>query len=147
VVFFFSGILPVEQERTSVHSTPSDPASLWSFALYFVLVTLLLAAMLGASYLIGQRHRERATGDPYESGIVPTGSAQVRFDVKFYLVAIFFLVFDLEAVFVYAWAVSLREAGWPGYVEMLVFIAVLGAALAYLWRRGALDWGKKRPAR
>ena len=127
-----------------MHTAPSDAAALWSFVLYAVLILLLLAAMLAGSSLLGQRHRERATGEPYESGIVPTGPAQVRFDVKFYLVAMFFLIFDLEAVFVYAWAVSLRETGWPGYVEMLIFIAVLGAALVYFWRKGALDWGKKR---
>jgi NADH-quinone oxidoreductase subunit A len=117
--------------------------ALWPFALYAILVLAVQAAILGASHVLGQRHRERATGEPYESGIAPTGSARLRFDVKFYLVAMFFLIFDLEAVFIYAWAVSLRETGWPGYVEMLIFIAVLGAALAYLWRKGALDWGKK----
>jgi len=130
-----------------VNATPTDPAALWSFVLYFFLVLLLLSVMLAGSYLIGQRHRERATGEPYESGIVPTGSAQARFDVKFYLVAMFFLVFDLEAVFIYAWAVSLREVGWPGYFVMLIFITVLGAALVYLWRKGALDWGKKNTKR
>lgn len=128
-----------------MQSNPSDLAALWSFALYFVFVILLLAVMLGASHLIGQRHRGRATGEPYESGIAPTGSAHARIDVKFYLVAMFFLVFDLEAVFIYAWAVSLRETGWPGYIEMLIFISILGTALLYLWRRGALDWGKNRP--
>jgi NADH-quinone oxidoreductase subunit A len=60
---------------------------------------------------------------------------------------VFFLIFDLEALFIYAWAVSLRETGWPGYIEMLIFISVLGAALAYLWRKGALDWGKRRARR
>jgi NADH-quinone oxidoreductase subunit A len=66
----------------------------------------------------------------------------VRVDVKYYLVAMFFVIFDLEAVFVFAWAISLREAGWTGYVEMLVFLGVLTVALIYLWRLGALDWGE-----
>ncbi|MBZ0157532.1 MAG: NADH-quinone oxidoreductase subunit A [Alphaproteobacteria bacterium] len=100
--------------------------------------------MLVLSHLLGQRHRERATGEPYESGIVATGSARLRFDIKFYLVAMFFVIFDLEAVFIYAWAVSLRETGWAGYFEMLFFIGVLLAALVYLWRLGALEWGTAR---
>jgi NADH-quinone oxidoreductase subunit A len=94
-----------------------------------------------------QRHRDRATGEPYESGIVSTGSARIHFDIKFYLVAVFFLIFDLEAAYLYAWAVAVRETGWPGYAEALLFMGVLAAALVYLWRRGALDWGRKKPAR
>lgn len=113
---------------------------LWPFAVYCALVGGLVAAMLGLSYVLGQRHQDRATGAPYESGIVSEGSARVRFSAKFYLVAVFFVIFDLEAVFVYAWAVAVREAGWPGYVELVTFVLILGATLAYLWRVGALDW-------
>lgn len=125
----------------------TDPSGtpLWPVMLFAFLVVLLLAVMLAASALLGQRHRERATGEPYESGMVPTGSARARFDVKFYQVAMFFLIFDLEAVFIYAWAVAVREAGWGGYAAMALFIVNLGAALAYLWRKGALDWGKREP--
>lgn len=97
--------------------------------------------MLGLSALLGERHAERATREPYESGIVTTGSAHVRFSAKFYLVAMFFVVFDVEAVFFFAWAVAAPELGWLGYGEILFFAAVLLAALAYLWRDGALDWG------
>ena len=89
------------------------------------------------------RKGSRATLDPYESGILHVGFARYRFSAKFYLMAMFFVIFDLEAVFVYAWAVSAREAGWPGYVEMLVFLGILLAALAYLWRLGALEWAPK----
>jgi NADH-quinone oxidoreductase subunit A len=113
---------------------------LWPFAVYCALVGGLVAAMLGLSYVLGQRHHDRATDSPYESGIVSEGSARVRFSAKFYLVAVFFVIFDLEAVFVYAWAVAVREAGWPGYLELLTFVLILGATLAYLWRVGALDW-------
>jgi NADH-quinone oxidoreductase subunit A len=104
----------------------------------------LAIIMLGLSALLGERRRERATAEPYESGIVSTGSARVRFHVKFYLMAMFFVVFDLEAVFLYAYAVSFREAGWPGYFEVLVFVGVLVSALFYLWRIGALEWGTAR---
>jgi NADH-quinone oxidoreductase subunit A len=111
---------------------------------YFAAVVLIVTAMIALSSVLGQRHRERATAEPYESGILSTGTARVRFDVKFYLIAMFFVIFDLEAIFVFAWAVAIREAGWAGYVEMLVFVGVLFAALVYLWRIGALDWGKRR---
>jgi NADH-quinone oxidoreductase subunit A len=90
--------------------------------------------------VLGQRHKERTTGDPYESGIIPTGSARIRFDVKFYLMAVFFVIFDLEAVFIFAWAVAARRLGWVAYTEILIFVGFLFLALVYLWRIGALDW-------
>jgi NADH-quinone oxidoreductase subunit A len=126
--------------------TPETQA-LWPLLVYAAAIVLIVTAMIGLSAVLGQRHRERATGEPYESGIVSTGTARVRFDIKFYLIAVFFLIFDLEAAFLYAWAVAVRETGWPGYAEVLVFVGVLTAALAYLWRLGALDWGRKRPTR
>jgi NADH-quinone oxidoreductase subunit A len=113
---------------------------LWPLAVYAVIVGMLVVAMLGLSYVLGQRHQDRATGSPYESGILSEGSARVRFPAKFYLVAMFFVIFDLEAVFIFAWAIAVRETGWTGYAEVLLFIAVLLATLAYLWRVGALDW-------
>ena len=113
---------------------------LWPLAVYLVIVLALAVAMLGLSFVLGQRHHERATDSPYESGILSQGSARVRLSAKFYLVAMFFVIFDLEAVFLFAWAVSVRETGWPGYAEAAVFIAVLLATLVYLSRVGALDW-------
>lgn len=119
-------------------------ASLWPFVTYFFAVIALVAIMLGLSYALGMRHSAKATFEPFESGIVGVGSARLRFPVKFYLIAMFFVIFDLEAVFIFAWAIAFRDVGWAGYVEILVFIAVLVAALAYLWRVGALDWGPER---
>ena len=113
---------------------------LWPLATYLVIVTVLVVTMLGLSFVLGQRHHDRATGSPYESGILSQGSARVRLSAKFYLVAMFFVIFDLEAVFIFAWAVAVRETGWAGYAEALVFIMVLLATLVYLWRVGALDW-------
>lgn len=120
---------------------------LWPILLYFVLVLVLVAGMLALSFVLGQRHHDRATGSPYEAGIVSEGSARVRLSSKFYLVAMLFVVFDLEAVFIFAWALAARELGWAGYIEVLIFITVLVAALGYLWRAGALDWapGSRRP--
>jgi NADH-quinone oxidoreductase subunit A len=112
----------------------------WPLAVYIALVGMLVVAMLSLSFVLGQRHKDRATGSPYESGILSEGSARVRFSAKFYLVAMFFVIFDLEAVFLFAWAVAVRETGWTGYAEVLLFITVLLATLAYLWRVGALDW-------
>jgi NADH-quinone oxidoreductase subunit A len=113
---------------------------LWPVGLYFILVLLIVTGMLVLSYALGQRHKDRATGSPYEAGIVSEGSARVRLSSKFYLVAMLFVVFDLEAVFIFAWAVAGRELGWTGYIEVALFIAILVAALAYLWGTGALDW-------
>ncbi len=121
--------------------------SLWPLGLYFVLVVGLVGVMLGLSYFLGQRHSERSTGEPYEGGIVSEGSAHIRFSLRFYLVAMFFVIFDLESVFIFSWAIVGRKLGWPGYWEVLIFIGVLVATLAYLWRLGALDWnvGRRRP--
>ena len=119
---------------------PEHYMRLWPLVIYFIATIGLAAAMIGLSYVLGQQHKERATGEPYESGIASTGTAQIRFDVRYYLIAMFFLIFDLETIFIFSWAVSVRELGWPGYIEIMVFIGVLVAALVYLWRLGALDW-------
>lgn len=113
---------------------------MWPLVVYFVLVLALATLIVAGSYVLGERHRAPATGAPYESGIVSEGSAHVRFSVEYYLVAAFFVIFDVEAVFVFAWAVAGRALGWAAFVELAVFVAVLLAALAYLWRSGALDF-------
>jgi NADH-quinone oxidoreductase subunit A len=117
---------------------------LWPLGIYLALVLGLVGAMLGLSYVLGQRHHDRSTDFPYESGILSEGSARVRLSAKFYLVAMFFVIFDLEAVFLFAWAVAVRETGWAGYAEAFVFIFILLIALGYLWRVGALEWGSGR---
>lgn len=117
-----------------------DGSVIWPLVVYLVLVLVIAGTMIGLSYFLGERHRDRATGEPYESGIVSTGSARVRLSVKFYLVAMLFVIFDLEAVFIFAWAVAFEEAGWVGYLGALVFIIILAIALVYEWRLGALDW-------
>lgn len=121
-----------------------DDVILWPFGVYAAAVFAVAGVMIGVSYLLGERHWDRATGEPFESGIVSTGSARVRFPAHFYLVAMFFVIFDLEAVFLLAWAVAAEELGWLGYAEILVFVGILLAAWAYLWRIGALDWGTSK---
>jgi NADH-quinone oxidoreductase subunit A len=121
--------------------------TMWTLVAYFGFVVFLVSAVLIASYLLGPKHSEPATGDPYEGGIVSEGSARVRVSVKYYLIAMFFVVFDLEAVFLFAWAGAVRELGWAGYCEVLGFVGVLLATLIYLWKIGALDWTRspRRP--
>lgn len=120
-----------------------DAANYWVLLVYAVAVIGLVTGMVGVSFVLGQRHLKRATREPFESGIVPVGYARFRLPVQFYLVAIFFVIFDLEAAFIYAWASTVRAAGWSGYIVILVFITALLAALVYLWRARALDWGPR----
>ncbi|MGM0576881.1 MAG: NADH-quinone oxidoreductase subunit A [Myxococcota bacterium] len=116
---------------------------LWPLVVYGAAVLVVVAAMLALSHVLGERHRDRATGEPYEGGVVSTGDVPVRLTSKFYLMAMFFVIFDLEAAFIFAWAVAAPEAGWTGWIEIAVFVGVLLAALAWLWRIGALDWGPR----
>ena len=116
---------------------------LWPFVVYFAAVGALVLTMLGLSYLLGQQRTNDSTNDPFESGVVSVGGAQARISVDFYLIAIFFVIFDLETVFIFAWAIAFFELGWQGYAAILVFVAVLVIALVYEWRSGALDWGEK----
>ncbi|MDD5461239.1 MAG: NADH-quinone oxidoreductase subunit A [Methylococcales bacterium] len=112
--------------------------------IYFGAVIAVTGVMLGGAFLLGQRHRAKAADEPFESGIVPTGDVHIRFSVHFYLLAIFFVIFDMESVFLFAWSVALQEAGWSGFIEALIFLTVLIATLIYLGAIGALDWRTSR---
>ncbi|MBI1789297.1 MAG: NADH-quinone oxidoreductase subunit A [Acidobacteria bacterium] len=101
---------------------------------------LIAAAMLGLSYLLGKKVRNAVKDSPYECGIEPTGSARERFSVKFYLVGMLFILFDIEAVFLYPWVVVYRDLKLFGFVEMLLFIALVLAGFFFIWKKGALDW-------
>lgn len=116
----------------------------WPLVVYFLIVVAMMAALVALSYFLGERHSARAADEVFESGVVTVGDAHLRLSAKFYLIAMFFVIFDVESVFLYAWAVALREAGWAGFAEAFVFVAVLAATLAYLWRLGALDWAPWR---
>ncbi|MBB3062993.1 NADH-quinone oxidoreductase subunit A [Microbulbifer rhizosphaerae] len=118
--------------------------SIWPLVVYCLAVFALIALMLGLSYFLGQRRRDAATDEPFESGIISQGSARLRLSVGYYLVAILFIVFDLEAIYLFGWAVSFRETGLLGFVEATIFIVILLAGLVYLWRLGALDWGGRQ---
>lgn len=117
---------------------------LWPLVAYAAILVTLMVAVLIATHLIGERHqRGTAADEPFESGIVGIGDARLQFSARFYLIAMFFVIFDVEALFVFAWAIAVHEVGWAGYFEMLVFLGILLAGLAYLWRLGGLDWGPR----
>jgi NADH-quinone oxidoreductase subunit A len=117
--------------------------AVWPAALYAALVLLLAGLILLVSHLLGERQRHAPDTEQYESGIKPAGPLPKRLSVKFYQVALYFVIFDLEAVFIFAWAVNARRLGWAGYAEIVVFVVLLFAGLVYLWKIGGLDW---RPA-
>lgn len=113
----------------------------WPFLIYAAAVIAIVGIMITLSWLLGERHREALTDQPYESGIPPTGNARLRFSSHFYLIAIFFVIFDLDAVFIFAWSVSFREAGFAGYIGVLIFIGILLVVLVYEIGIKALDFG------
>ncbi len=121
-------------------SLPLLDAHSLSFIVYLLGVCGMCTFMLGLSFVLGGRARGRAKEEAFESGVVSVGGAQMRISAKFYLVAMMFVIFDVEALFLYAWAVSVRESGWMGFIEVTIFIAILLAGLIYVWRLGALDW-------
>ena len=105
-------------------------------------VAFVAAAMIGLSAWVGVKRPTREKLAPYECGIDPVGNARERFSISFYLVGMLFILFDVEAVFLYPWAVVYQSLKWPGFIEMLVYIAVLAAGYVYIWKKGALDWKK-----
>ena len=116
------------------------------FILYSIIALVIIVAMLAISWFLGEKGFGRSKNKPYESGIKPTYSARLRFPSKFYLIAMFFVLFDIEAVFLYLWAISFRETDWMGFVAVAVFIGILLALLVYEISIGALNFetsGKK----
>ena len=132
-------------------STTLIAVTVWPAALYAALVLVVAGLILTLSWVLGERQYHGSDAERYESGIKPAGPLPRRLSVEFYQVALFFVIFDLEAVFIFSWAVSARKLGWVGYLELLVFVLLLFAGLVYLWRVGALDWGaagrRRREAR
>src|SRR5580658_6096235 len=106
-----------------------------------VLALVIACALVTLSYVIGRKVKNKVKDMPYECGIAPTGDARERFSVKFYLVAMLFILFDIEAVFLYPWAVILRKLKMFGFWEMLVYIGIVLVGFVYIWKKGALDWG------
>jgi NADH-quinone oxidoreductase subunit A len=114
---------------------------IWPILVYGAIVLSLVLTMLGLSFVLGQRHKERATDEPYEGGILSTGSARLRFSSQFYLIAMLFVIFDVETIFIVCWAIAFKQLGWYGYIGVMVFVILLFVVLIYEWRNGALDFG------
>jgi len=114
---------------------------LWPFLVYGIAVVSLVGGILFISYFLGERHEEHATDEAYEGGIIATGTAKLRFSVDFYILAIFFVIFDVEAAIILSWAVSIRATGWAGYAAILAFMGIQTVLFIYLWKTGALDFG------
>jgi NADH-quinone oxidoreductase subunit A len=122
---------------------PKSYTELYFPVLVQALVAMALAAgLLTASFVLGKRVRNKIKDIPYESGITPTGDARQRFSVKFYLVAMLFILFDIEAIFLYPWVVVYRELKMFAFVEMLVFVILILSGFFYIWKKGALDWAE-----
>ncbi len=120
---------------------PNSYAESYFPVLVQIVIALALAAgLIGISALLGKRAKSPLKDTPYESGMAPTGSAKERFSVKFYLVAMVFILFDIEAIFLYPWAVVYRQLKMFGFFEMLLFIVLVLVGFYYVWKKGALDW-------
>ncbi|MEN6438484.1 MAG: NADH-quinone oxidoreductase subunit A [Syntrophobacter sp.] len=119
--------------------SPWDPG-VFSLVIYTLLVIAFIASQLFLAAWMGDRKPSVEKSRPYECGIIPTGSARFRYPVPFYLVAIFFLIFDVEGAYIFTWAVVYEDLGWPGLIQMSFFIILLLAGLFYIWKQGGLDW-------
>jgi len=114
-------------------------SELWPIAGYFIILVLMLAFMMVLSYLLGPKTKTRAKNIPYESGVVSVNENKTRFGSHFFLFAIFFVIFDLETIYLFAWVIAFEESGWLGFIEASIFIFILLVALFYIWRVGALE--------
>jgi NADH-quinone oxidoreductase subunit A len=123
----------------------SYPETFFPVLVQIALAAIIAGALVGLSYFLGKKVKDLVKDTPYECGIAPTGSARERFSVKFYLVAIVFILFDIEAIFLYPWAVVYRELKMFAFVEMLLFVILIMSGFFYIWKKGALDWSAEGP--
>ena len=131
---------------TAAELSPWAP-ELLSFGCYVIIVLGLLGVLLFLTSWLGEKKPDPEKARPYECGIIPTGWARFRYPVPFYLVAVFFLIFDVEAAFIFSWAVAIEELSWRGWLQISFFIIVLLLSLFYIWKKGGLDWGPKVTSR
>ncbi|PLY01188.1 MAG: NADH-quinone oxidoreductase subunit A [Desulfuromonas sp.] len=120
---------------------PPPLTSLLTFGLYTLIAVGLVGFLMFVAWFLGHKTRSAVKNEPYESGVAPTGQAHLGEPVPFYLVAIFFIIFDVEMVFVVSWAVAYDLLGWAGYLQITFFIVILFLGLVWLWKSGGLDWG------
>ncbi len=110
--------------------------------IHLLCVVVLACGILGLSWWVGVKRPTKQKLEPYECGITPVGDARGSFSIGFYLVGMLFILFEVEAVFFYPWAVVFKSLRWPGFFEMIVYIAILLAGYIYVWKKGALDWSR-----
>jgi len=120
--------------------SPWEPG-IFPLLAYVLLVLGLIAVFLFLASWLGEKKREPEKLRPYESGIIPTGSARLLYPVPFYLVAAFFLIFDIEGAYIFSWAIAFDRLGWLGWLQISFFILVLLVSLIYIWKKGGLEWG------
>ncbi len=125
---------------SSTNLSPWEPGLL-SLMIYGFLVFILAAILLFLSRWLGEKKMQPEKSRPFESGIIPTGSARFRYPIPFYLVATFFLIFDVEAVYIFSWAIAAETLGWAGWLQISFFIIILLISLFYIWIKGGLEWG------
>lgn len=123
--------------------SPGQP-DLLTMTLYFLMVFGLVAVILFLTSRLGEKKLTTVKLSSYESGIIPTGTARVPYPAPFYLVAIFFLIFDVEAAYIFSWAIAFDQLGWKGWLQITFFIFILLASLLYLWKKGGLEWTTAR---
>ncbi len=129
----------------------SETLSSWqpgglSLALFILVILILMGILLAMTSWLGEKSANPNKQLPYESGIIPSGSARLRYPVPFFMVAIFFLLFDVEGAYIFSWAVACRSLGWMGWCQMALFVFILLIGLIYIWKKGGLDWyPKNRP--
>ncbi len=123
--------------------SPWEPG-IFGLTVYGLMVLALIVAFLVIASWLGEKKPDTEKMRPYESGIIPTGSARLRYPVPFYLVAIFFLLFDVEGAYIFAWAIGWERLGWAGWLQISFFILLLMLGLVYVWRKGGLEWGPTR---
>jgi NADH-quinone oxidoreductase subunit A len=126
-------------EPSTITLFPWEP-SLLSLMIYSFFVLLLIAAILFLSAWLGEKKPTQEKSTPYECGVLPTGSAWFRYPIPFYLIAAFFLIFDVEAVYIFSWAIAFQRLGWAGWCQITFFILILLLTLFYLWKKGGLEW-------
>ena len=136
-------------ERSMRLVANSDALSPWepgifSLLFYGIMIIALIALLLFVASWLGEKKPTIEKLRPYESGVIPTGSARLRYPVPFYLVAIFFLLFDVEGAYIFAWAIAWEKLGWTGWLQISFFIVILILGLVYVWKKGGLEWGPTR---
>ena len=120
--------------------SPWQPG-VFSLVVFGLMIVVLIALLLFVASWLGEKKSNSEKLRPYESGVIPTGSARLWYPVPFYLVAIFFLIFDVEGAYIFSWAIAWESLGWSGWIQIVFFIGVLILGLVYIWKKGGLEWG------